>query len=112
MRSAAPSAQSKEVTVVTDEKAPILQAWLGGTLARLRCEERGFPVKSLWKILAWVFATCGLLAFFSAWGNLWFGWKLWAASPELLFYDAIAGGLFALFFLAWGKYGADSAHRL
>lgn len=64
-------------------------------------------MKPIWKVLAWLFVACGLFAYLSAWANLWFGWKLWRVAPEYLFYDAIATGIFALFFLAWGKYGGN-----
>ncbi len=60
-------------------------------------------MKSIWTVLTWVFAVCGLAAYLSAWSNMWFGWDLWRASPETLFLDAIATGIFALFFLACGK---------
>lgn len=64
-------------------------------------------MKTFWKVLAWIFIACGLLAYLSAWGNLWFGWKMWKATPEELFFDAISTGIFALFFLGWGKLSSE-----
>ena len=64
-------------------------------------------MKTTWKVLAWIFVACGILAYLSAWGNMWFGWSLWGVAPEYLFYDAIATGIFALFFLVWGKLSTE-----
>ena len=50
---------------------------------------------------------CGIVAYLSAWGNLWFGWNMWGVAPQYLFDDAVATGVFALFFLVWGKVGVE-----
>lgn len=63
-------------------------------------------MKTIWKVLAWIFAACGLITYLSAWGEIWLGWKMWGAAPDALFADAIATGIFALFFLVWGKVSA------
>ncbi len=68
-------------------------------------------MKIIWKVLAWLFAACGILAYLSAWGNLWFGWHLWGVAPEYLFDDAVATGIFAIFFLTWGRYGEEKLQR-
>lgn len=65
-------------------------------------------MKTIWKMLAWIFAACGLVAYLSAWGEVWFGWKMWRANSEVLFADAVVTGIFAIFFLIWGKFtGAE-----
>lgn len=64
-------------------------------------------MKTIWKVLAWLFAACGLFAYLLAWGELWFGWHLLRAAPEYLFDDAIATAVFAIFFLIWGRYGEE-----
>ncbi len=64
-------------------------------------------MKPIWKVLAWLFAACGILAYLSAWGNMWFGWTAWGSSAQALFGDAIATGIFAVFFLVWGKWGGE-----
>lgn len=66
-------------------------------------------MNTIWTVLAWLFAVCGLAAYLSAWGTVWFGWNLWRASSDTLFLDAIATALFALFFLAWAKSAAPSS---
>jgi hypothetical protein len=63
-------------------------------------------MKTVWKALAWIFALCGIGAYLLAWGDIWIGKKPWGAGPEALFADAIATGIFALFFLAWGALSA------
>ena len=64
-------------------------------------------MKPIWKVFAWLFAACGILAYLSAWGNIWFGWNLWGTSAQYLFDDAMATGMFAIFFLVWGKWGEE-----
>ena len=64
-------------------------------------------MKLIWKVLPWLFAACGILAYLSAGGHLWFGWHLGRAAAEYLFYDVVATGLFAIFLLVWGYFAAD-----
>ncbi len=64
-------------------------------------------MKIVWKVLAWIFVACGLFTYLSAWGSLWFGWRMLGATPEDLFYDAVSTGIFGIFFLVWGKYGSN-----
>lgn len=64
-------------------------------------------MRPIWKVLAWIFAACGILAYLFAWGNMWFGWTAWGSSAQGLLEDAIATGIFALFFLVWGKYSRE-----
>lgn len=66
-------------------------------------------MKKVWKVLAWIFAACGLLTYLAAWADLFFGWRIFGVSPEFMFYDAIVAAVFAVFFLLWGKYSQGSA---
>ncbi len=64
-------------------------------------------MKIIWKVLAWIFVACGLLAYLAAWYDLFFGVKILGMAPEYMFYDAISTGIFGLFFLVWGKFSKD-----
>lgn len=68
-------------------------------------------MKAIWKVLAWIFAACGLVAYVSAWGEVWFDWKMWHANSEVLFADSIVTGIFAIFFLAWGKFSVTEQQK-
>ncbi len=57
-------------------------------------------MKKLWKILAWVSMTCGLVSYSIGWFALAFNSKAWVPA-ELWFYDAIAAGVFGIFFLLY-----------
>ncbi len=58
---------------------------------------------NVWKVLAWIFVVCGLLAYFIGWGALLFKFTVFGIGTEFWFYDAIATGIFGLFFLAYSN---------
>lgn len=62
-------------------------------------------MKLLWKVLAWLAALCGIGAYLAGWTALLLGTQLWVPT-EFWFYDAVATGVFAIFFLAWGALSA------
>lgn len=53
--------------------------------------------RRLWQVLAWLFVLCGLLAYGWGWTALLNGTTYWFPT-EFWFYDAIATGVFAVFF--------------
>ena len=57
----------------------------------------------IWKILTWLTAACGITAYFLGWFALIQKSTLWIPT-EFWFYDAITAGIFAIFFLIWGKF--------
>ncbi len=59
-------------------------------------------MKPVWKWFAWILVLCGILAYFVGWIGVLARTTFWGIPNEILFYDAIATGIFGLFFLAWG----------
>ena len=57
--------------------------------------------KILFKVFAWIFVACGLLAYLIGWVALFSGRTYWNISNEFWFYDAIATGIFGLFLLIY-----------
>lgn len=57
--------------------------------------------KTLWKVLAWLSIICGLLAYSIGWIALLNGTVYWNIPNEFWFYDSIAAGIFAVFFLIY-----------
>lgn len=53
--------------------------------------------KRLWKVIAWVFALCGMAAYVTGWLALMKENTLWVPT-EFWFYDALVAGIFAVFF--------------
>ena len=63
-------------------------------------------METLWKVLTWLSAVCGLVTYGFGWLALVTTSEIWV--PTIFwFYDAIAAGVFAVFFLLWGVHGAD-----
>ena len=60
-------------------------------------------MKPIWKILAWISAVCGLTAYLVGWAALTTKSALWIPT-EFWFYDAVATGVFSLFFLIYGAH--------
>ena len=58
-------------------------------------------MKTLWKVLAWIFIICGLLAYSVGWIALFTKSVIWNIPTEFWFYDAIATGIIGLFFLIY-----------
>lgn len=56
-------------------------------------------MKILWKILAWLSIICGLSAYFIGWIALFTESVFWNIPNEFWFYDAVAAGIFGIFFL-------------
>ncbi len=54
----------------------------------------------LWKVLAWIFALCGFTAYLIGWVALTNRVEYFIPT-EFWFYDAIAAGVFALFFSSY-----------
>ncbi len=52
----------------------------------------------LWNVVAWLFVLCGLAAYSIGWTALLNSTTYWVPT-EYWFYDALAAGVFALFFL-------------
>ncbi len=63
-------------------------------------------MKLLWKILSFVSIGCGVIAYFVGWFALLSQATIGSISTEFWFYDAMASGLFGLFFLIYGVHGA------
>ncbi len=60
-------------------------------------------MKTIWKVLAWVFFLCGLVAYLTAWMEVFTGSVILGMTSTVLFYDAISTGIFSIFSLAWGS---------
>lgn len=58
-------------------------------------------MQMVWKVLAWISIICGLIAYFVGWAVLTTKVVIWDVPTEFWFYDAIAAGIFALFFLIY-----------
>ncbi len=54
---------------------------------------------SVLRIISWIFAFCGIATYLLAWGNMLLGTEILGISTEVYFYDAIAAGVFAIFFM-------------
>ncbi|MBS3075376.1 hypothetical protein J4429_02860 [Candidatus Pacearchaeota archaeon] len=61
-------------------------------------------MKTIWKVFTWIFVICGLLAYGFGWIALFSNSKLWNIPTEFWFYDAIAAGIFALFFIIYSAH--------
>ena len=57
--------------------------------------------KTLFKVLAWIFIICGILAYSIGWINLFTKSVIWDIPTEFWFYDAISAGIMGLFFLIY-----------
>jgi len=57
--------------------------------------------KILLKVFAWISVACGLTAYFMGWMALFTQKIFWNIPNEFWFYDAIAAGIFGLFFLIY-----------
>lgn len=58
-------------------------------------------MKTLWKIIAWLSMACGLAAYFIGWSALLTKTVIWGIPTEFWFYDAVAAGIFGIFFLIY-----------
>ncbi len=58
-------------------------------------------MKTLWKVFAWISVICGLLAYFTGWVALFTRSVFWNIPTEFWFYDSVAAGIFAVFFLIY-----------
>lgn len=59
-------------------------------------------MKNIWEILAWISVVCGLGAYSLGWVALFTKSVIWGISTEFWFYDAVATGVFGVFFLVYG----------
>jgi len=64
----------------------------------------------IWKFFAWISIACGLVAYFIGWIALLSRSVVWGVPTEFWFYDAIAAGIFGLFFLIYAVH-ADKKER-
>lgn len=64
-------------------------------------------MKTLWKVLAWLSIACGLIAYSLGWIALFTKSVIWNIPTEFWFYDAVAAGIFGLFFLIYGNYASN-----
>jgi len=64
-------------------------------------------MKTLWKIIALIFVACGLIAYLIGWIALFSKSVIWGITTEFWFYDAIAAGIFGLFFLIYGVHAQN-----
>lgn len=55
--------------------------------------------KNIWKFLAWLFIADGLIAYNLGWYALLSKRVFWGVPNEFWFYDAVASGIFGIFFL-------------
>lgn len=62
--------------------------------------------KTFWKFWAWISIVCGLSAYFIGWAAVFSKTTYWGVPNELWFYDAIAAGIFGLFFLIYAAHSA------
>ena len=65
-------------------------------------------MKIIWKVLAWISMICGLLAYGVGWIELLSNITIWNIQTQFWFYDAIAAGIFALFFVIYGVHSAKN----
>lgn len=61
-------------------------------------------MKTSWKILAWISIGCGLIAYGIGWIAVISKTTYWGIANEFWFYDAIAAGIFGLFFLIYAAH--------
>ena len=64
-------------------------------------------MKTFWKVLAWISIACGLLAYFTGWIALLTNSIILKVPNEFWFYDAIAVGIFGLFFLIYSVHSKE-----
>jgi uncharacterized membrane protein YphA (DoxX/SURF4 family) len=58
-------------------------------------------MKTVWKIIAWISVACGLFAYLTGWAALFTKSVFWGIPTQFWFYDAVAAGIFGLFFLIY-----------
>lgn len=63
-------------------------------------------MRTIWKVLAWISIICGLLAYGMGWIALFSNTVFWNIQTQFWFYDAIAAGIFGLFFVIYGAHSA------
>lgn len=63
--------------------------------------------KTLWIVLAWLSIICGLVTNLIGWIALLTGNVYWNIPNEFWFYDTIASGLFAVFFLIYSVHSKN-----
>ncbi len=59
--------------------------------------------KNLWGIISWIFVACGLIAYALGWVSM-SGTNIFSIPTEMLFYDAMVAGIFAIFFLIYAMH--------
>ena len=65
-------------------------------------------MKTIWKVFAWISIICGLATYLIGWLALLTKSVLVGIPTEFWFYDAIAAGIFALFFTIYGAHSVKS----
>ena len=67
-------------------------------------------MKRIWEIIAWVSIACGLAAYFVGWTALMIGSTI-LVPTEFWFYDAVAAGIFGIFFLIYAVHSEQAKRR-
>ncbi|MBS3116551.1 hypothetical protein J4421_03050 [Candidatus Woesearchaeota archaeon] len=58
---------------------------------------------NVWKLFAQISIVCALLTYSIGWGALLSSATIWGIETEFWFYDAVAAGIFGVFFLMYGS---------
>jgi hypothetical protein len=58
-------------------------------------------LKNIWKTIAWLFIICGIICFFIGWIGAITNSNILGIDTNMYFYDAIATGIFGLYFLLY-----------
>jgi len=58
-------------------------------------------MKTIWKVIAWIFIACGLIAYSIGWVALLTKSVFRNIPTEFWFYDAVATGIFGIFFFIY-----------
>ena len=74
---------------------------IGMKVMRMKKQKRGKIMKTIWKVLAWIFVICGLITYATGWIALFTKSVIWNIPIEFWFYNAISAGIIGLFFLIY-----------
>ncbi len=64
-------------------------------------------MKTIWKVFAWLSIICALAAYVIGWAALIAKSVIFGIPTEFWFYDAVAAGIFAVFFTIYGAHGSN-----
>lgn len=63
-------------------------------------------MKTIWKAFAWISIICALVTYAIGWIALMVKSVLFGIPTEFWFYDAVAAGIFAVFFIIYGAHNS------